>query len=86
MIIFAVLVFFNFFPSLTPDAKMLESEQDFRTNMLEKGDVDHLQLVTNKNLVRVISGRTASTNHTTAKNSVKPGYLPKTRTRNSSSG
>ncbi len=53
VIIFAVLVFFNFFPSFAPDAKLLSSEQEFTTNMLNKGDVDHLQIVTNKNLVRV---------------------------------
>jgi AFG3 family protein len=52
-IIFAVLVGSQFYNSLSPDAKPLDSEQEFRNNMLEKGDVDHLVLVTNKNLVRV---------------------------------
>ena len=52
-IIFAVLVGFQFFGSLTPDAKPLESELEFRTKMLEEGDVSKLVLVTNKNLVRV---------------------------------
>ena len=52
-IIFAVLVGFQFFGPMTPDAKMLESEQEFRDNMLEKGDVSKLVIVTNKNLVRV---------------------------------
>jgi cell division protease FtsH len=52
-IIFAVLVGFQFFGSFTPDAKPLESEQDFRNNMLETGDVQKLVIVTNKNLVRV---------------------------------
>src|ERR1044071_583437 len=52
-IIFAVLVGFQFFGSFTPDAKPLESELEFRTNMLEQGDVAKLVLVTNKNLVRV---------------------------------
>ena len=52
-IIFAVLVGSQFYNSLSPDAKPLDSEQEFRNSMLEKGDVDHLVLVTNKNLVRV---------------------------------
>ncbi|HUQ67059.1 MAG TPA: ATP-dependent zinc metalloprotease FtsH [Flavitalea sp.] len=52
-IIFAVLVGFQFFGSLTPDAKPLDSEQEFRNNMLETGDVAKLVIVTNKNLVRV---------------------------------
>ena len=37
----------------TPDAHKIDSEQEFRTQMLEKGDVAKLVLVTNKNLVRV---------------------------------
>lgn len=52
-IIFAVLVGFQFFGSFTPDAKPLDSELEFRTKMLEQGDVAKLVLVTNKNLVRV---------------------------------
>src|SRR5690349_15876518 len=52
-IIFAVLIGFQFFGSLTPDAKPLESELEFRTHMLATGDVSKLVLVTNKNLVRV---------------------------------
>jgi cell division protease FtsH len=52
-IIFAVLVGFQFFGSFTPDAKPLESEQEFRENMLAKHDVEKLVIVTNKNLVRV---------------------------------
>lgn len=53
-IIFAVLVGFQFFGSaFTPDAKPLESEQEFRNNMLETHDVEKLVIVTNKNLVRV---------------------------------
>jgi AFG3 family protein len=52
-IIFAVLVGFQFFGSFTPDAKALDSEQEFRNNMLETGDVAKLVIVTNKNLVRV---------------------------------
>jgi AFG3 family protein len=52
-IIAAVLLGFNFYGAFTPDAHHLDSEQDFRVNMLEKGDVAKLVLVTNKNLVRV---------------------------------
>lgn len=52
-IIFAVLVGFQFFGSFTPDAKPLESEQEFRNKMLETGDIEKLVIVTNKNLVRV---------------------------------
>lgn len=52
-IIFAVLVGFQFFGSFTPDAKPLESEQEFREKMLETHDVQKLVIVTNKNLVRV---------------------------------
>jgi cell division protease FtsH len=37
----------------TPDAHKIDSEQEFRTQMLEKGDVAKLVLVTNKNVVRV---------------------------------
>lgn len=52
-IIFAVLVGFQFFGSFAPEAKPLESEQEFRNHMLETGDVAKLVIVTNKNLVRV---------------------------------
>ncbi len=52
-IIAAVLLGFNFFGAFTPDAHHLDSELEFRNNMLEKGDVAKLVLVTNKNLVRV---------------------------------
>ena len=52
-IIFAVLVGFQFFGSFTPEAKTLDSEQEFRNNMLLKGDVARVMIVTNKNLVRV---------------------------------
>lgn len=52
-IIFAVLVGFQFFGSFAPDAKPIESEQEFRNNMLERGDVEKLVIVTNKNIVRV---------------------------------
>jgi cell division protease FtsH len=52
-IIAAVLLGFQFFNGFSPDAHHLDSEQEFRNNMLEKGDVARLILVTNKNLVRV---------------------------------
>jgi len=52
-IIFAVLVGFQFFGSFSPEAKPIESEQEFRNHMLETGDVSKLVIVTNKNLVRV---------------------------------
>ncbi len=52
-IIFAVLIGFQFFGQFTPSAQPLDSELEFRTNMLETGDVAKLVLVTNKNLVRV---------------------------------
>jgi AFG3 family protein len=35
-IIFAVLVGFQFFGSFAPDARPIESEQEFKNNMLEK--------------------------------------------------
>jgi AFG3 family protein len=52
-IIFAILIGFQFFGSLTPDSTQLDSELEFRNNMLTPGDVEKLVLVTNKNLVRV---------------------------------
>ena len=52
-IIFAVLVGFQLFASFSPDAKQIDSELEFRTQMLEQGDVEKLVIVTNKNLVRV---------------------------------
>src|SRR5215831_7823594 len=51
-IIAAILLGFQFF-GFTPDAHHLDSELEFRENMLEKGDVAKLVLVTNKNIVRV---------------------------------
>ncbi|MEP7257555.1 MAG: ATP-dependent zinc metalloprotease FtsH [Flavitalea sp.] len=51
-IIFAVLVGFQFFGSFTPEAKTLDSEQEFTNNMLHKGDVARIVIVTNKNVVR----------------------------------
>jgi AFG3 family protein len=53
-VIAIILLGYNFFGAgFQPDAHHLESEMQFRNNMLEKGDVDRLVLVTNKNLVRV---------------------------------
>src|SRR5450432_6185 len=53
-IIAIVLLGYNYFGAgFQPDAHHLDSEMKFRNDMLEKGDVDHLVLVTNKNLVRV---------------------------------
>ncbi|PWT71387.1 MAG: AAA family ATPase [Bacteroidetes bacterium] len=51
-IIAAILLAFNFL-GFSPDAHHLDSEQEFKKNMLEQGDVAKLVLVTNKNLVRV---------------------------------
>lgn len=53
-VIAIILLGYNFLGSgFTPDAHHLNSEMEFRNTMLEKGDVDHLVLVTNKNVVRV---------------------------------
>jgi cell division protease FtsH len=53
-VIAIVLLGYNFLGTgFTPDAHHLDSEMEFRKNMLEKGDVSRLVLVTNKNLVRV---------------------------------
>jgi AFG3 family protein len=52
-VIAVILLGYNFLGAgFTPDAKQ-GSEMQFRNNMLEKGDVEKLILVTNKNLVRV---------------------------------
>ncbi|HVK49541.1 MAG TPA: ATP-dependent metallopeptidase FtsH/Yme1/Tma family protein, partial [Pseudobacter sp.] len=50
-IIFAVLVGFQLFGSLTPDTKGI-NDLDFYA-MMKKGDVDKITTVTNKNLIRV---------------------------------
>jgi cell division protease FtsH len=52
-IIALILFSYSYFGAFTPDARKLDSEMEFRNNMLEKGDVAKLVLVTNKNLVRV---------------------------------
>ncbi len=51
-IIAAVLIGFNLFGTFTPDAHQI-SELDFRKNMLENGDVDKIDIISNKALVRV---------------------------------
>jgi AFG3 family protein len=51
-IIAAVLIGFNLFGTFTPDAHNIE-ELDFRKNMLANGDVDKIDLITNKQIVRV---------------------------------
>lgn len=50
-IIFAVLVGFQLFGSFAPDAKTITDLEFYK--MLEKGDVEKLNTVTNKNTVRV---------------------------------
>ncbi|QEC45899.1 ATP-dependent zinc metalloprotease FtsH [Pseudobacter ginsenosidimutans] len=50
-IIFAVLVGFQLFGSLTPDTKGINDLEFYA--MLKKGDVDKITTVTNKNLIRV---------------------------------
>lgn len=52
-IIALILFGYNFFGAFAPDAHKLDSEMEFRNDMLDKGDVARLVLVTNKNLVRV---------------------------------
>jgi len=51
-IIAAVLIGFNLFGTFTPDAHQIE-ELDFRQHMLSQGDVDKVDLISNKNVVRV---------------------------------
>ncbi len=51
-IIAAVLIGFNLFGTFTPDAHQVE-ELDFRQHMLSQGDVEKIDLVSNKNIVRV---------------------------------
>jgi AFG3 family protein len=51
-IIAAVLIGFNLFGGLSPDAHQTE-EYKFRKDMLAKGDVDKIDLVSNKQVVRV---------------------------------
>src|SRR6185312_15877618 len=51
-IIAAVLIGFNLFGTFTPDAHQVE-ELDFRKNMLAQGDVEKIDLIANKNIVRI---------------------------------
>src|ERR1700733_12441570 len=51
-IIAAVLIGFNLFGTFTPDAKPVD-ELDFRKTMLASGDVEKIDIISNKNLVRV---------------------------------
>ncbi len=48
----AILVAFNYFGSYTPDAKEI-SKQDFTNTMLVGGDVDKVDIITNKDLIKV---------------------------------
>src|SRR3981081_366834 len=51
-IIAAVLIGFNLFGTFTPDAHQVE-ELDFRKYMLSNGDVEKIDLISNKQVVRV---------------------------------
>jgi AFG3 family protein len=51
-IIFAVLVGFQLFGSFAPDAKTITDLEFYK--MLDNGDVEKLNTVTNKNTVRVV--------------------------------
>ena len=51
-IIAAVLIGFNLFGSFSPDAHQI-NDLDFRKDMLANGDVDKIDLVSNKQMVRV---------------------------------
>ena len=51
-IIAAVLIGFNLFGGLSPDARPTD-ELEFRKNMLANGDVERIDLISNKQLVRV---------------------------------
>jgi len=48
----AILVAFNLFGSYTPDAKEI-SKQDFTNTMLVGGDVEKVDIITNKDLIKV---------------------------------
>jgi len=62
-IIFAVLVGFQLFGSFSPDAKKIDSWMEFRDEMLVKGDVEKLDIITNKNIVRVYIKKDSLTKH-----------------------
>jgi AFG3 family protein len=51
-IIAAVLIGFNLFGSFSPDAQQV-NELDFRRDMLAKGDVEKIDLISNKQTVRI---------------------------------
>lgn len=61
-IIFAVLVGFQLFGSLTPDTKQINQLEFFK--MLKAGDVDHVTTITNKNRVRVYLKKDSVGKHT----------------------
>lgn len=61
-IIFAVLVGFQLFGSLTPDTKQINQLEFFK--MLKQGDVDHVTTITNKNRVRVFLKKDSVGKHT----------------------
>ncbi|MEO6001174.1 MAG: ATP-dependent zinc metalloprotease FtsH [Chitinophagaceae bacterium] len=48
----AILIAFNFFGSYTPDAKEI-SKQEFTNTMLASGDVEKVDIITNKDLIKV---------------------------------
>jgi len=55
------LIGFNLFGGLSPDARPTD-ELEFRKNMLANGDVEKIDLVSNKQLVRVYIKKIASQN------------------------
>ncbi len=48
----AILIGFNLFGTFTPDAKEI-SKQEFTNNMLANGDVEKVDIITNKDLIKV---------------------------------
>jgi AFG3 family protein len=50
-IIFAVLVAFQLFGSFTPDAKTINKMEFYQ--MMQKGEIDNITIVTNKNLIKL---------------------------------
>src|SRR5580700_278215 len=51
-VIAIVLIALEYFSPFSPDAKQID-ELEFRKDMLAKGDVDKLELIPNKGVVRV---------------------------------
>lgn len=74
-IIFAVLVGFQLFGSLTPDTKQINQLDFFK--MLKDGDVDRVITVTNKNLVRVYLKKDSVGKHTKELPNVSKANLEK---------